>query len=166
VLWSLSRAVVEVTGEPSTDRPLVAHRFAEKAFKEPPDEASVRQLALAVEVLMACEGWHAPTGVESATSGATILERLINQPPVRRLLDINRHRGVEWFNHEAFEELLGWLTAGAAVELSLVDETEPADVLAQILSLVDEMRRAEAVSGYRVAGLLEAAETAECADDC
>ena len=29
--------------------------------------------------------------------------------------------GVEWFNHEAFEELLGWLTAGAAVELSLVD---------------------------------------------
>jgi len=165
VAWVLGRGVVALTGEPPTDRRLVAQALMTGAVGDQTDRASIGKRAVPVEVLMACEGWRNRSGADGTSTCAVILEALLNQPAVRRFLDVNRHRGVEWFNHEAFDDLLGWLLLGAAVELSLETEPDPSSEVERVMGMVEELRRAEAASGYRVEALLAAAASLDSSAD-
>jgi hypothetical protein len=81
-------------------------------------------------------------------------------------LQINRYQGVLWFNHESFDQLLGWMLIIAAI--AIVAEPEEADGrvdprevprrIVDIYKSLQQLQEAEARSGYQVEKVLEAAK--------
>jgi len=78
---------------------------------------------------------------------------LFADPDVQRLLRVNRHQGVLWYNREAFEKLLWWLSTTEAILAAPAGErpSEAAEREAVLLAL----RRASDAAGYQVARLVE-----------
>ena len=90
-----------------------------------------------------------------------ILVSWLRDRQVQQFLQVNRYRGVLWFNHEAFGELLAWMLTLATVEISAGPELEPEAVPRQIVACYDilyKLHRAEKESGYQVVELMEAAK--------
>jgi hypothetical protein len=89
-----------------------------------------------------------------------VLHSWLSDQDVQRFLQVNRHDGVLWFNKEAFDQLLWWMFAVAAVTIS-ADPNRSADEIAEeIVGCYDAVRmlqRAEGKSGYQVQKLLEIA---------
>ena len=89
-----------------------------------------------------------------------MLERWLNDDEVQRFVQVNRYRGVLWFNKESFEQLLWWMLAVAVVGISADPLRPGAQVAQDIVAAFDVVRRlqsAEEQSGYQVERLLEAA---------
>jgi glycosidase len=88
-------------------------------------------------------------------SAHTVLENLLKDDEVQQFLRVNRYGDVLWFNKEAFEQLLWWLFAVAAVQITA---TRPmAEAAADILAayeLVRQLHQAEEQSGYQLEELL------------
>jgi hypothetical protein len=65
---------------------------------------------------------------------------------------------VLWFNAEAFEQLLWWMTLIAAVVISVDSPSEQAaEAIVSCYGVVKELQHAEAESEYQLERLLEAA---------
>ncbi len=80
---------------------------------------------------------------------------------VQRFLQINRYRGVLWFNKEAWSELLRRMLLIGAVELTAAPDQAPSKVAHAVLACYEvilELKRAEEKSGYQVLPLMEAAK--------
>lgn len=87
-----------------------------------------------------------------------VLESWLKDDEVQQFLQVNRYRGVLWFNKEAFEQLLWWMMLPAVVALTadpLRPTTEVAQEIAACYDVVKELQRAEEESGYQVEKLLE-----------
>jgi hypothetical protein len=89
----------------------------------------------------------------------TILQSLLEDGEVQQFLRVNRHNDVLWFNHEAFNQLLGWLLLVATVETSadpLRPATEVVESFLEYYTIVQKLHAAEQKSGYQVEKLLAA----------
>ncbi len=80
---------------------------------------------------------------------------------VQRFVQVNRYRGVLWFNKEGFDQLLQWMLVLAAVEVSADPHRPKKEVAQEIVACYDVIRKlqvAEEASGYQVVELIEAAK--------
>ncbi len=116
------------------------------------DEGAAWRTVAAIKVLTTCE-W-------SGTAGWTprrLVESWLQDPDARMALQINEYEGVEWFNREAFERLLWWTLAVAAVD-AVADPRRPASQAARQIAagydVVQALQRAAAQSNYQTARLL------------
>ncbi len=89
-----------------------------------------------------------------------ILTNWLRDGEIQQFLQVNRHQGVLWFNHEAFRQLLQWMLTLAAVEIGANRELGPEESTEQLATchaLIKKLEEAEKASGYQIAALLEAA---------
>ncbi len=108
------------------------------------DEGAAQEEAvLLLKILVSHQDWHAEE------RAGRVLESWLRDSEVQRFLRVNRHRGVLWFNKEAFEQLLRWMRATAALTLDAEEERERLDRMAR------ELERAAEESGYQVEKLMQ-----------
>jgi glycosidase len=156
--WVVIRRLSEVVGKDAgievaqqafddwhLDRPL-----ALEIMEQGIDEPRAMRHAMAVRLLMACEGWHREPGPPSSVLNR-FLDRLLANADARAFLGINRHRGVVWFGSESFDDFLCLLRATAAMETAVDPDTE-----ARVAELVRRMAEAKEKSDFRVADLVAA----------
>jgi hypothetical protein len=87
-----------------------------------------------------------------------ILVRWLRDSQVQQFLQINRHRGVLWFNKEAFDQLLAWMLTLAVVEISADRSRSPKEITQAILAsheIIRTLQEAALSSEYQVAKLLD-----------
>ena len=112
-----------------------------------------------VKILVEHQQWCDAEGPAKEQTYRT-LNTWLQDGQVQQFLQVNRYRGVLWFNQEAFDKLLAWMLTVAAVEISADPERTPEGVAQDIVACYDVIKRlqqAEKESGYQVARLLEAA---------
>jgi hypothetical protein len=124
------------------------------------EEAAAWWAVGTVKILISHQGWwqiEAPAGERAYH----VLVSWLKDSEVQQFLRVNRYRGVLWFNHEAFEQLLNWMLAIAAVQIS-ADPDRPADQIAGDIATCGEvmqrLQQAENESEYQVVKLMEAAK--------
>ncbi|RMF28693.1 MAG: alpha-amylase [Chloroflexi bacterium] len=121
------------------------------------DEGSARQAITLIRLLTV---HRMPRPEEGMPDLAAMLESWLQDEAVRRFLQVNRYRGILWFNKEAFERLCWWMLVVAVVTI-LADADRPAaekvEAIFACYALVEGLRRAEEASGYQVEKLIAAA---------
>jgi glycosidase len=124
------------------------------------DQSSAWQAVSVVKILTSHQHWfevQAPQGKRAYQ----VLESLLQDGEVQQFLQINRYQGVLWFNKEAFDQLLWWLSLLAVVASSddpLRPAPEVADEIVERYDVIQKLRQAEEESGYQVEKLLAAAK--------
>jgi hypothetical protein len=111
-----------------------------------------------IEILINHHGWY-ELKAAGQNQAYQVLMSWLRDSRVQQFLQVNRYRGVLWFNHEAFEELLSWMLALAVIEISAEPEPIAEQVVRQISTcykVVETLRQAEEASEYRVTVLVEA----------
>ncbi len=88
-----------------------------------------------------------------------MLHAALRQREVQAYLGVNRHRGVLWFNQEAFEQWLWWLMFFGALERVMdYDQTEAfAEAFTTLYARIERLLEAMDASDYQVGKLLDAA---------
>jgi hypothetical protein len=125
------------------------------------DESAAWWAVGTIKILVDHQDWR---GLETPTKDRAyqVLVSWLRDGEVQQFLQVNRHRGVLWFNHEAFEQFLGWMLTLAAVEISADLELSPEQVAQEIVAcyeVVKALQDAEEASEYQVVKLMEAART-------
>lgn len=91
------------------------------------------------------------------------LQSLFTDNEAKQFLGVNEYDHILWFNKEAFEEILWWLTLTAAIEVGY-DPLRPAKEIIRKLergwSLTQKLLHAEKRSGYQVEKMLESGKEA------
>jgi glycosidase len=106
------------------------------------DEAASWRAVDAVKALAVVRGAEVPAGAE-------IVGAWRNDDAAARAVGVNEHRGVRWFNREAFEQAVRWwalaaLAAGAPRE--------------SVTAMAAQLREAASASGYRLDDLVAVLE--------
>ena len=121
------------------------------------DGPAVERAVDAILVLTAHQRWFAAPAPRSR-SAREVLRSLLSDEQARRFLKVNLYQDVLWFNKEAFEELLWWMLAVAAVDASW-DPYRPAGEVPRLVAaryeVIETLQLAEQRSGYQVEKLLE-----------
>jgi glycosidase len=121
------------------------------------DEGSAWWATSTIKILTAHQRWFEIDG-SNGSRAYQVLHAWLEDDEVQRYLRVNRYQDVLWFNAEAFEQLLWWMTLIAAITVSVEGSAdEAAETIAACHEVVKELQRAEEASEYRVEGLLEAA---------
>jgi hypothetical protein len=113
-----------------------------------------------VKILISHQGWCELEAPDKQRAYQTLVSWL-RDGEVQQFLQVNRYRGVLWFKHEAFVQLLRWMLTIAAVEISADPELPPdevAEVIVACYDVVKKLQRAEHGSEYQVVNLMEAAK--------
>ncbi len=165
--WALLRTVAGVAegaegagGAPCAQRSLalfdtlrLGHRL-EIALRElGTRDCDPAPAAAAVRLFVASEDRY---GAPTTASASDLFAAWIQDPELRRFLGIHSFGGVEWFHREAFHTFLWWWVAMAALDPGSGADPPQGGVLESCRARVKELLEAEAVSGYRVEGLLKA----------
>jgi glycosidase len=123
------------------------------------DEGTAWQAVAVIKLLTSHQRWF-EMQTPKTRRAYYVLDAWLKDDGVRQFLQVNRYEGVLWFNREAFERLLWWMFAVAAVAIS-ADPLRPAEAVAQEIvacyNVVRKLQRAEKKSEYKVEKLLEAA---------
>ena len=118
------------------------------------EEGAAWETVALLKILVAHQGWHAER------HAGRVLESWLRDDEVQRFLLVNRHRGVLWFNKEAFEKLLRGMRLVALVAIN-ADPLRPADEIARetnaLGDVLEKLHQAQDESGYQVERLMEAA---------
>jgi hypothetical protein len=131
--------------------------------------AAKRDLPL-LRLLAGQSGW-AGAGEPSLAAGR-LIQNWARDDDARRYLQVNLHEGVQWFNHECFDELVWWSFAAeiithrpsqeeegplAAEEASATEpvpaeipEQKLAEVIGSVYAVAQLLLNAEHRSGYRL----------------
>jgi glycosidase len=121
------------------------------------DEGSAWWATSTIKILTAHQRWFEIDGSDGSRA-YQVLHAWLEDDQIQRYLRVNRYQDVLWFNAEAFEQLLWWMTLIAAVAISAeAPAGEAAEKIAACHEVVQELQRAEEESDYRVESLLEAA---------
>jgi hypothetical protein len=121
------------------------------------DEGSAWWTVSTIKILTAHQRWF-EIDRSDGNRAYQVLHAWLEDDEVQRYLRVNRYQDVLWFNAEAFEQLLWWMTLIAAVAVSADGSAEEAaETIVACHELVKELQRAEEESEYRVESLLEAA---------
>jgi hypothetical protein len=123
------------------------------------DQGAVDWVIATIKPLVSHQHWFSQ-GTSEQEGAYGILRRWLSDVEVQRVLQVNRHRDVLWFNREAFEQWLDWMMLIAALDLTTAPEA-PSEAIGPLLSscraLIARLRQAAQESGYRVSQLLDAA---------
>jgi hypothetical protein len=133
------------------------------------DETQAQQSVALVNILITHQGWFEGLGRPARTlrtgrpptPAYGVLAHWLQDAEIRSYLQINRHREVLWFHKEAFEQLLDWMLATAAVEICAPPGRIARQVRLQAAACgraIRRLRQAEQESGYQVEALVEAAK--------
>ncbi|HSJ56473.1 MAG TPA: alpha-amylase family glycosyl hydrolase [Anaerolineae bacterium] len=124
------------------------------------DEAAAWWTVGIVKIATAHAGGFRSEATEPQRAYA-VLDGWLRDSQVQQFLQVNRHRGMLWFNHESFEQLTAWMLTIAAVQIVADPGGGPAgapgDVATRIVDAYDvirALREAEAGSGYQVEKML------------
>jgi glycosidase len=121
------------------------------------DEGSAWWATSTIKILTAHQRWFEIDSSDGSRA-YQVLHAWLEDDQIQRYLRVNRYQDVLWFNAEAFEQLLWWMTLIAAVAISAeAPAGEAAEKIAACHEVVQELQRAEEESDYRVESLLEAA---------
>jgi len=111
-----------------------------------------------IKILTSHQNWFEVNGSEKGRTYRT-LKKLLEDQEIQQFIGINRYQDVLWFNQEAFESLLSWLTTIAIVDsmskIGQGDDEARAEIVKRI-NVIRAWRDAEKVSDYQVDKLLEA----------
>jgi glycosidase len=123
------------------------------------DHATAEQSVGLIKLLTSNQRWFefkAPQPARRLTFAA--LSRLLRDSEVQQFMGVNRYQGVLWFNKEAYEQLIGWLTLPAVVDsvVNLADDKAVAQIEDR-LDVVRKLLAASETSEYQVEKLLDAA---------
>ena len=112
-----------------------------------------QRTADAVELMIETAGWRDEvTGFEGI---GLALDRIVSSDGGRQYLRTNEHAEVEWFNREAFDELLRWMIL-AWVADGLAEDSEGApDLFVAAAAVWETVTQAAEDSGYRLSQFLE-----------
>ena len=129
------------------------------------DEASAWRGVAIVKLLTAHARWF-ETELPKPKRAYQVVQAILGDDEIQRLLQVNRYQGVLWFNKEAFERLLWWMLSLAVVEeTSVAHRLEPqrpavevAQAIVEHYDIVKKLQQAEKKSGYQVEKLVEAAK--------
>ena len=124
------------------------------------DEGAAWWAVGVVKILINHQGWYQ---IEAPKKRRVyqILVSWLKDREVQQFLQVNRYRGVLWFDDEAFDQLLKWMLTLAAVEISADPDLSAEEVAQEIVACYDvvkKMRQAEEASEYQVVELIEAAK--------
>jgi glycosidase len=129
------------------------------------DEASAWRGVAIVKLLTAHTRWF-EMELPRPKRAYQVVQAILGDDEIQRLLQVNRYQGVLWFNKEAFGRLLWWMLALAVIEeTSVTHQIEPqrpalevAQAVVEHYDIVKKLQQAEKKSGYQVEKLLEAAK--------
>jgi hypothetical protein len=121
------------------------------------DEGTAWRAVETVKLLISHQHWF-EVQCPKTKRAHVVLHSWLSDQDVRRFLQVNRHDDVLWFNKEAFDQLLWWMFAVAAVTISADPNRSAGEIAEEIVGCYDVVRtlqRAEGKSGYQVQKLLE-----------
>ena len=105
-----------------------------------------------IKVLTTHQHWHA-ADVPAKKRVPQLLETLLADEDVRVFLKINLYNEIEWYNKEAFEQLLWGLFAVAVIDVTADEGVDPAvvtDALVAAYDVIKKLQDAQADSEYQV----------------
>ena len=79
------------------------------------DEASAWQGVAIIKLLTSHARWF-EIELPKPKRAYQVVQTLLGDDEIQRLLQVNRYQGVLWFNKEAFERMLWWMLSLAVVE--------------------------------------------------
>ncbi len=127
------------------------------------DEGTAWRAVTTIKVLTSHQRWFEMQAPRKKEKWAyQVLESWLKDDEVQQFLQVNRYRGILWFNKEAFEQLLWWMLLSAVVTISADPLRQAAEVAQEIVTaydIVKKLQRAEEESGYQVEKLLEAVKS-------
>ena len=121
------------------------------------DEADALSSLTIIKCLTSHQRWFETKPTDQKAAYAT-LEFLLKDGEIRQFLQMNLYKEIWWFNQEAFEEMLWWLTMVAAVTIGS-DPLRPVRAMIEELercySMIQAWQQAEEKSEFQVEKLLE-----------
>jgi len=131
-----------------------------QALKDLGVETGLRQHAVnTVRMLLTCHHWLPQAAVAEAPhegNAYSVITRALSRRDVRTYLRVNRFEDAVWFNQEAFDEFVWWLAWVSTIEVGLQRDADLVSYLVMLHQLVQQLKGAEAASGYQVDKLLAA----------
>ena len=122
------------------------------------EEAAALRAMAAVRVFVAHQASF-DAELDPSHQAYQVLDAWLKDHDIQQLLQVNRYQNTLWFNREAFERLVWGMLLRAAIRLT-AQPGQSADKVAEALAtryrIVEQLRRAEAQSGYQVEKLLAA----------
>ena len=122
------------------------------------DAGAAEHAVRTIKVMISHQHWFETQAPETERVYG-VLESWLKDDEVQRLLQVNRHQGILWFNKEAFEDLLWWMMVLAVVEISADPLRPKAEADQEIVThydIIEKLQQAEEGSEYQVERLLEA----------
>ena len=120
------------------------------------NESRAWKLVGTVKTLIYLQNWYEQDRLQPVS---LMLAKWLANTNVQQFLNINRYQDVLWFNQESFDNLLGWLTILAMLDLSgreNITATQIYETLLGVNQVIETLRKAEADSGFQVQKLLGA----------
>jgi len=119
------------------------------------NEATALRAVILVKLLTRYQRWFQARPSEQKQAYA-ILESMFKDGDVQQFLQMNQYNNIQWFNKEAFEEMLWWLMLTAAMEISsdLLRPGNGMEELRRCYSMIQIWQEAEKESEYRSEKLL------------
>jgi hypothetical protein len=105
-----------------------------------------------IKVLTMHQQWYA-ADVSAKKRASQLLDTLLADEDVRVCLKINRYNEIDWYNKEAFEQLLWGLFAVAVVDVTANEENDPAGVTDTLLAtyeVIKKLQDAQVDAEYQV----------------
>jgi len=124
------------------------------------DEGSAWWAVQIVSVMVTHQDWFVQENADKDEATAyQVLRSWLQDSDVQRLIQVNRHQGILWFNRESLEQLIQWMLR-IAVITQLADGDDPmvGDRIAQSVQIIQKISEAESHSDYQLEKLLEAVE--------
>jgi hypothetical protein len=122
------------------------------------EKGAARWAATLIKLLIGYQRWF--EGVDEADNAAyRVLHAMLREREVQAYLSVNRYQDVLWFNQESFEQWARWIMLFSTVDLAVDAGDDFAQVFVARYALIRQWLKAEAVSGYQIAKLLEALKT-------
>jgi hypothetical protein len=129
------------------------------------DEGAAGNAVAGIKIAISHQRWFetpapvVPPGRPARKRAYAVLDSWLKDDELQRFLQVNRYRGILWFNKEAFDQMLAWMLLLAAATISADPARSPAAVAQEIVVCYDVVKRlqqAEAESGYQVEKLVNA----------
>ncbi|HSF82043.1 MAG TPA: alpha-amylase family glycosyl hydrolase [Anaerolineales bacterium] len=133
-------------------------KILENTFQDLGLDQPERQIAITrIKILTSHADWL-NTQLPGEVNTYQILEGWLRDSEIQQLLEINRHQGILWFNKEAFESLLWWMTTIAVIQIipKFPGDEQAEKQLVKCFQIIQELITAEESSGYQVEKLLTA----------
>lgn len=121
------------------------------------DEAAAWRAVSMVKILINHQRWFRIKAPRAERAYQVLLSWLRDHE-VQQYIQVNRYRGVLWFNKESFDQLLRWMMTLAVVEISAATDRPAEEIGREIRAsyrVVKRIRQAQLRSEYQVLKLLE-----------